>query len=100
MVLAIAKGVFVDVGVVEEDLAVFDAGEGVGDLGFAGAQGFDFGAVQNDASFERVEDMVIAAGFGIGDDVRHSGDRRSPRSREDEANLFSFSWAGERRHWR
>lgn len=96
VVLAIAKGVFVDVGVVEEDLAILDAGEGVGDLGFAGAQGFDFCAVQNDAGFVRVQDVVIAAGFGIGDDVRHSGESGSRRggARARLTLFLFFGWVG------
>ena len=77
MILAIAEGIFVDVRVVEKSLAVLNARECVRNLGFARAQGFDLGAVQDDARFERIEDVVIAAGFGIGNDVRHLGAERA-----------------------
>jgi hypothetical protein len=34
-------------------------------LAFAGAQGFDFGAVQDDAGLERFQNVVIAPGFRV-----------------------------------
>ena len=71
MVLAVALRVFVNVRVVEKDLVFLDAGKGVGDLALAGAQGFDLGAVQDDARLEGFEDVVVAAGFRVVEDVGH-----------------------------
>ena len=85
VVLEVAVGVFVDVGVVEEDFVVIDASKGVGDLAFAGAKCFDFGAVEDDASLEGVEDVEVAAGLGVGEDVGHGGGsvgRPRPTERE------------------
>ena len=77
VVEAVAAGVFVNVGVVKIDLVVFHAGKGVADLALAGAQGFDLGAVQDDAGLEGFEDVVIAPGFGVGKDVGHNRRRET-----------------------
>ena len=71
----VGLGVFVDVGVVEPDFVFFDAGEGVLNLGFASAEGFDFGTAEDDPGFEGVEDVVVAPGFVVLGDVSHA-DRR------------------------
>ena len=63
VVLQVAVGVFVDVGVVEADLAIFDAGEGVADLAFAGAQRLDLGAVQDDPGLEGLQDVIVPPRF-------------------------------------
>ena len=73
MVLAVAVGVFVDAGAIEPDGFFFHLGEGIGDLAFAGAEGFHLGAVQHNARLVGVEDGIIPAGFVVGDDVGHGG---------------------------
>jgi hypothetical protein len=80
VIVSIAPGVFVDVGVVEPGLVLFDASEGVGDLGFAGAEGFDLGAVQDDAGLEGFEDFVVSPSFRVVDDVGHDvgGKKKRP----------------------
>jgi hypothetical protein len=40
-------------------------------LAFASAQGFDFGAMENDARLEGFEDMIVSAGLGIGQNISH-----------------------------
>ena len=61
-----------DVEVVEPSLAALDAGEGVGEVDFALADGLDFGAAQFDTGFVAFEDMEVPSGFSIGGDFgRH-----------------------------
>ena len=60
--------VFVDVRVVEEDLVIIDTREGVADLAFAGAEGLDLGALENDPRLVGLDDVVIAPSFWVGED--------------------------------
>ena len=69
VVLEVAVAVLVDVRVIEQDFAFFDTREGIRDLAFACAKGFDFRAFKDDAGLENFGDMIIAPGFGIGEDV-------------------------------
>src|SRR5436189_6371989 len=78
VVLEISKGVLVDVRVVKKGLTVLDMREGVGDLSLAGPQSLDLGAVKYNARLERFEDVVIAAGLRVGEDVGH---KRKPPGR-------------------
>lgn len=78
VVLAVAEGVLVNVGVVEEDLALVHAGKSVADLTAAGAEGLDLGAVEDDAGLVSGEDVVVAAGLGVVEDVAH---KRKPARR-------------------
>ncbi len=71
VVLDIAVSVLVYVGVVEKDLIVFDSRKGIPDLPPARAQGLYFSAFKNDASLEGLENVIVAAGFRIRDDVPH-----------------------------
>ena len=71
MILDVAKAVFVNMGVVKEGLVVLDPGKGIAQLAFAGAQSFDFGAFEHNAGLECFEDMIIAARFGIGENLGH-----------------------------
>ena len=71
VVLEVAVRVFVNVRVVQPDLVLLDAREGVGDLSLARAQRLDLRAMQHDARLERLEDVVIAPGFVVGHDVGH-----------------------------
>src|SRR6185369_14183667 len=50
---------------------ILDSRKSIADLPFAGAQGFHLSAAQNDARLERLEDVIIAAGFRIAQDVGH-----------------------------
>jgi len=61
----VAKGVFLDMGVVEPHFHVFDTCERVPDDAFAVSKGFDFRAMQHDPGFEQLYDMVIPARLGI-----------------------------------
>lgn len=70
MVQLIAVGVFVNVRVVEKYFVVLDASEGIADLPFAGAKGFHLRSAQHDSRLEGLEDVVIAAGFRIAENVR------------------------------
>src|SRR4029079_12361514 len=52
-------GVGVDVGAVEDELAVIDAGEGFLELTLAGAQALDLAAEQRDAALELGLDEIL-----------------------------------------
>jgi hypothetical protein len=67
VVLAVAFFVGGDVELVDPHLAIFDAGKGFVEAGLAGAEGFDFGALELDAGFEGFEDGVVAAGLAVVD---------------------------------
>lgn len=71
MIHDVALGVFVDMGVVEPDLIVLDPGKGIIQLGFAGTEGLDLGALEDDSSLVGIKDVVVAASLGIGDDIGH-----------------------------
>jgi hypothetical protein len=68
VVQQVAVAVFVDVRVVEEDLVIIDAREGVADLAFAGAEGLDLGALEDDSRLVGLDDVVIAPSFWVGED--------------------------------
>src|SRR5438105_2611331 len=65
----LVAGFFVrlDIGVVEKSLAVLDAGEGIADVCFAAANGFDLAALQLDTSFVALENVKIAERLAIKD---------------------------------
>jgi hypothetical protein len=71
MILEVAKCVFVNVRVVEKNFVAFHARKRIANLAFARAQSFHFRAAQNDSRLEGFEDVIIAPGFRIGDNVRH-----------------------------
>jgi len=71
VILKVAVGVFVNVRVVKKDFVILNARECIADLAFAGAQGFDLSAMENDARLERLEDVIVAAGFRIAQNVGH-----------------------------
>ena len=71
VILEIAVRILVNVRVVQKDLVVLHAREGVADLAFAGAQRLDLGAVQDDARLEGLEDVIVAPGFRVGHNVSH-----------------------------
>src|SRR5947207_13409294 len=71
MVLEISMGVFVDMGVVEVDFAIFDTRKRVPDLTFAGTQCLHLGSMKNDPGFEGFQDVVVVTRFGIGQNVGH-----------------------------
>ena len=54
-----------DVGAVEKGFAFFDPGEGVADIGFAGADRFDLAALQFDPGLVALEDVKIAERLAI-----------------------------------
>ncbi len=54
-----------NVGVVEKSFAIFDASEGVTDVRFASADGFDLTALQLDASLVALENVIIAQRLAI-----------------------------------
>jgi hypothetical protein len=54
-----------DIGVVEERLAVIDAGKGIADVGLSGADRFYFAPLQFDPSFVALQDVEIAQRFPI-----------------------------------
>ena len=62
-----------DVATVEECLVVLDARESVGDIHLPGADRFDLGAFQLDASLDFRGDVEIAPGFAVGGDFRAHG---------------------------
>ena len=70
-VLVVNRAVLVDVGVVEENLVFVHAREGVANLGFACPQSLDLGSMEDNARLESLDDVVIASGFGVGQDVGH-----------------------------
>jgi hypothetical protein len=74
-----------DVGAVEKGFAFFDPGEGVADIGFAGADRFDLAALQFDASLVALEDVKIAERLAIENGLSGHG-RRGP-ARETQLRL-------------
>ena len=71
VILDVAVRIFVNVRVVEPRFVFLDAREGVGNLPLARAQRLDLCAMQHDARLKGLEDVVIAPGFVVGDDVSH-----------------------------
>ena len=71
MVLQVAMRILVDMRIVEIHLVILDPRKRVANLAFAGAQRFHFRAVQHDAGLERLENVVIAPRFGIGQNIGH-----------------------------
>jgi len=63
----VAPGVLGDVHVVQPEFAFFTAAEGVVDLGLAGADGFDLGPPQGDASFEFFVYEIVTQRLGVAD---------------------------------
>ena len=72
VILHVAEGVLIDVGIVQPDLIVLDAREGVTELPLAGAKRLHLSALEDDASLVGFEDMVVAAGFRITEDIGHA----------------------------
>ena len=88
MILAVAVGVFVDMGVVEPDFLFFDPGEGVTDLAPAGAQRFDLGAAQDNPRFKSFEDMKIPPRLRVGQDIGHNEAEFVPGTANPNNALF------------
>jgi len=66
----VADGGFIvgiDVTAVEDQGVVFDSGEGFGELASSPAEGFDFGAEQDEAAFDLGGDEVVVEGAAVGD---------------------------------
>jgi hypothetical protein len=72
MILKVSVGILINVAIVEKNLAIFHPGKRVTDLAFAGAKGFDFCSMQDNAGLERFYDEIVAPGFRIGEDVGHA----------------------------
>jgi len=72
----VAVGEGADVGVEEEGFAVFEEAIGVFEVGFAFADGFDFGAAQGDAGFDAVGEEVVEAGGTVEGGVACAGGYR------------------------
>jgi hypothetical protein len=69
VVIEIAVGILLDVGVVKPEFAILDSGEGIPDLAKPGAQRLHFGAAQGDTGLVGGEDEVFVPGLGVGKDV-------------------------------
>ena len=80
VVLDVAVRVFVNVGIVEVNLVVFDPRKGVTDLSFSGPKGLDLGAAEDDSRLKSFQDVEIAPRLGIADDLG-----------ADAANVFCAS---------
>ena len=76
MIEPVAEGVLVNVGVIEMELTLIDLGKGIPNLTAPGAQRFHFGPFEDDARFVGLQNEVIPAGFGVGDDVCHKKQNR------------------------
>ena len=61
MVMDVAVGVFGNMHIDHEKFIAFDAGIGIVDRHFAEPDRFDFGAGEDDAAFEGIEDVVFMA---------------------------------------
>ncbi len=59
------EGIGADMGVVEIDLALLDAGKAIVNVGLPHTDGFNFGAAENNAGFNDVVDEVIEVGLTI-----------------------------------
>ncbi len=65
MVEAVAHGIFFDIGIDQKQLAHFGFGEGIGDIGLPGAQGFNLGAIQDDPGLKIFFDKIIIPRFAV-----------------------------------
>src|SRR5207245_8019480 len=72
MILDIAVRVFINVRIVQVDLAILDAGKGIADLAFAGPKRLYLRASQDNSRLESLKNMIVATGFGVRDNIRHS----------------------------
>jgi len=68
-----------DMGLKEPQLTVFHATVTVADLSLAFSQALDFGATENEATFERSQDLVVVASSAIGRDDTVAVAARSSR---------------------
>lgn len=70
-VVLFVAGAFVglDIGAVEEDPGVFDAGEGAADIDEAVPDRLDLGAFQLEAGLEPLENVVVVKGPPVGGDI-------------------------------
>ena len=73
--------VFVYVRVVEEDLVIIDTSESIADLAFAGAEGLDLGALQDDPCLVGLKDVVVAPSFWVGEDFGIGHKRIQPEGK-------------------
>lgn len=69
MILKVSVCVFVNVRVVKNHLLILDPRESVADLPLAGPQSLHFSPVQDDPRLERLQDVIIAPGFRIAEDI-------------------------------
>lgn len=65
-----------DVAAVEPDLASLDAGEGIGEVHVALADGFDLGATEFESRLVGLEDVIVARSFAVGGDLGHARDKK------------------------
>ena len=67
----IAEQILIDVSIVEIGLSSFNPDKSVADLRLPRPKRFDLGAMQHDSGLVGVQDVVIATGLGIGDNITH-----------------------------
>jgi hypothetical protein len=82
-----------DVTAVEPDLAAVHAGEGVRNIEFPEADGFDLGAAEFDASLVSFEDVVVAGGFAVRGDLGH-GSRGEPQDADEKRAVLPVGQGG------
>src|SRR5476651_1631828 len=66
--------IWLNIGVVHERLAVLDAREGIADIRFACADGFDFAAFQFNPGFVALKDVKVAKHDATRDQAAPSGE--------------------------
>jgi len=71
VILEIAMGVLVNVRVVQPHLIIIDPRKCIAYLSTTRPQRLDLGAVEHDARFEGLQDMIVPPRFGVGENVCH-----------------------------
>jgi len=85
VILAIAKKIFLNMGIVQERFVVLDPDESIRNLRFTGTERLDLGTAQGKSSLEGLEDVIIPAGFRVRQNVSHK--KRGPEE--------FFFWPGD-----
>ena len=73
VVAGIAVGIWPNMGIQQEGLAIFNDSVGILQVSLTFADGFDFSATQGDAAFEAVEEEVIVTGGAVDGGIALSG---------------------------
>lgn len=67
----IPVGILIDVDIVEPHLVLLHPRKGISNLATPRSEGFDFRATEHQSSLIGLQNMIVPAGFGIGQQVCH-----------------------------